>query len=147
MKRFFRSSGQALVEFALLFPIIIFLVLGFIDLGRIVYFYSALNNSVREGARFASVTRFSNKSERDLEIQQKVVQFSIATPIELSDITLFCDLNELDQNNPCDDHITVSATLSIAPIVPLISEIIGLGSEYSITAESTMQMTPYGKYH
>jgi Flp pilus assembly protein TadG len=147
MKKLRNQSGQSLFEFALIIPTFLILVIGFTDLGRVIYFYSAVNNAVREAARYASVTQFSDETERDLEIQQKVVQFSIATPVNLSDITLFCDLNEDDQDNPCDDHITVKATFSFEPIIPIFSEILGLGGEFTITTESTMQMTPYGKYH
>ena len=139
--------GQSIIEFALVIPIILAVVLAFTDLGRVVYFYSALNNAVREAARFGTVTQFASEEDRDLEIKQKVEQFSIATPLNLSDINLYCDLDEAVPKFPCDNYITVTATISIQPIVPLISEVIGFGSEYTITAESTMQMTPYGKYH
>lgn len=139
--------GQSLVEFALVIPLLLALVLAFADLGRVIYFYSAVNNAVREAARFGSITQFASGAERDLQIQQRVVQFAVAAPLNISDVTLYCDLDETDQDNPCDDHITVTATISIRPTVPLLTEIIGIGSEYTITAESTMQMTPYGSYH
>lgn len=47
--------GQTLIEFALLFPIVIFLVLGLFDLGRAIFYYSALNTAVRQGTRYAIV--------------------------------------------------------------------------------------------
>ncbi|MFN2216615.1 MAG: TadE/TadG family type IV pilus assembly protein [Anaerolineales bacterium] len=140
-------SGQSIIEFALVIPIILAIVLAFTDLGRVVYFYSAVNNAVREAARFGTVTQFASEEDRDQEIKQKVEQFSISTPLNLSDITLYCDLDESVPKFPCDNYITVTATISIEPIVPLISKVIGFGSDYTITAESTMLMTPYGKYH
>jgi hypothetical protein len=103
------QAGQSLLEFALVIPFILALVIGFADLGRVVYFYSAVNNAVREGARFGSVTQFASGAERDLEIQQKVVDFAIDAPLDLSDVTYYCDLDETDQYNP-DDYITVTAT-------------------------------------
>ena len=141
------QPGQSMIEFAFIIPIILVLALGFTELGRVIYYYSAVNNAVREAARYGSVTHFATGSERDLEIKQKVVEFSVVTPLNTSDITSYCDLDELDQDNPCDDHITVSATFAIEPIAPFISEIIGMGGVYTISAESTMLMTPYGKYH
>lgn len=47
--------GQALVEFALIIPIFIFLVMGIFDLGRAVYGFNTINNAAREGARLAIV--------------------------------------------------------------------------------------------
>jgi len=49
------TSGQALVEFALIFPIFFFLVMGLFDIGRAIFYYATLNTAVREGTRFAIV--------------------------------------------------------------------------------------------
>jgi hypothetical protein len=51
-----RSSGQSLVEFALIFPMLLVLLLGFLDLGRVIFYYSSLTNAVREGTRRRIVT-------------------------------------------------------------------------------------------
>lgn len=48
-KQIFR--GQSLVEFALVFPMVLYMLFGFLDLGRAVFYYSSLSNSVREGTR------------------------------------------------------------------------------------------------
>lgn len=50
-----KLDGQSLIEFALLLPIAIFLVVGFFDLGRAIFYYSSLTNVVREGARYGIV--------------------------------------------------------------------------------------------
>jgi len=50
-----RSRGQSLVEFALVFPVFIFLLFTVIDGGRFVFATTALSNAAREGARLASV--------------------------------------------------------------------------------------------
>jgi len=36
--------GQSLIEFAFIFPIAIFLIAGFLDLGRAVFYYSSSAN-------------------------------------------------------------------------------------------------------
>jgi len=48
-----RNSGQELVEFAIVFPVLMLLLLGIIEFGRIVYSYNAISNAAREGARLA----------------------------------------------------------------------------------------------
>jgi Flp pilus assembly protein TadG len=49
------GRGQALVEFALVAPLFLFVLFGIIDFGRYVYYVQILNNAAREGARYAIV--------------------------------------------------------------------------------------------
>ena len=51
------GHGQALVEFALVFPIIALLAFGFIDVGRAVFSYNTLTNAARQAARVAAVNQ------------------------------------------------------------------------------------------
>ena len=46
--------GQALVEFALLLPILLVLILGAMDLGRVFFVKTVLTNAAREGANTLS---------------------------------------------------------------------------------------------
>lgn len=50
-----QSRAQSLVEFALLLPVLFFLVMGLFDVGRAVLYYAVLNSAVREGTRYAVV--------------------------------------------------------------------------------------------
>jgi Flp pilus assembly protein TadG len=50
-----RPRGQALVEFAFILPVFLLLLVGVLDLGRLVYMNSVLSQAAREGARLASV--------------------------------------------------------------------------------------------
>ena len=47
-----RESGQAAAELALLLPVLLFIVLGCLDLGRAFSAWVTLTNAVREGARY-----------------------------------------------------------------------------------------------
>lgn len=49
------ERGQSLVEFALILPIFVLLMVGIFDLGHVVWSNDALTNASREGARFAIV--------------------------------------------------------------------------------------------
>src|SRR5436305_5198911 len=49
--RLSRSRGQAIVETALLLPILMFLTMGSADLGRVFYYSIAVTNAAREAAR------------------------------------------------------------------------------------------------
>ena len=50
-----RRRGQATVEFALVLPLFVMLVLGVIDMGRAVYFYNGVSQAAREIARATSL--------------------------------------------------------------------------------------------
>jgi Flp pilus assembly protein TadG len=50
-----RTRGQAMAEFALVFPIFIVLLLGLIEGGRFVFYSEMLNHATREGARYAII--------------------------------------------------------------------------------------------
>jgi Flp pilus assembly protein TadG len=55
-KRFLRTEkGQAMVEFALVLPLLIALLCGIIDFGWLYYNQIALSNAAREGARYAVI--------------------------------------------------------------------------------------------
>jgi hypothetical protein len=49
-----RQEGQGLVEFALIIPIFLLVLVGIFDAGRLVYTNSALSQAAREGARLAA---------------------------------------------------------------------------------------------
>ena len=56
MMRDFRSCrGQNLVEFGLVLPILVALMLAVVDLGFIFFIRGSVENGAREGARFGSV--------------------------------------------------------------------------------------------
>lgn len=47
-------DGQSLVEFALTLPLLMLILLGVLDLGRLFFAYIAINNAAREGARYGA---------------------------------------------------------------------------------------------
>lgn len=50
-----RNQGQAMVEMALVLPILILLLFGIIEFGRIMGSYMVINNLAREGVRYGVV--------------------------------------------------------------------------------------------
>ena len=65
MNRRQRSRGQALVEFALVFPIFVLLFFGLIDLGRYVFVANSANQAAREAARANAVMGWATTCPAD----------------------------------------------------------------------------------
>ena len=49
-----KNSGQSFVELAIVLPLLLFLLIAFVEVGAIIYNYLSLMDVVREAARFAA---------------------------------------------------------------------------------------------
>jgi Flp pilus assembly protein TadG len=55
MKKIKREKGQSLVEFALLVPVLLIILAGVLDLGRLYYVYVTITDAASEGATYAAI--------------------------------------------------------------------------------------------
>lgn len=60
-----KRNGQSLVEFSLVIPIFVLLVVGFFEIGRAVFAYNTIASAARQGARVAAVNQLENVTECD----------------------------------------------------------------------------------
>lgn len=65
------ERGQAVVEFAILAPVLILLLLAMVDFGRVFEAWVVTTNAAREGARYAAIY-----STKDYITDAQVVQMS-----------------------------------------------------------------------
>jgi|WetSurSiteA1Bulk_404760.scaffolds.fasta_scaffold85588_2 hypothetical protein len=49
-----REIAQTMVEFAIVFPIVLLITYGIIEFGRMVFIYTAITGAAREGARYGA---------------------------------------------------------------------------------------------
>ena len=56
MSLFKDKKGQSLIEFALVLPILLLVLLGIMEFGRMIMAVNVLNQAAREGARIGAVT-------------------------------------------------------------------------------------------
>jgi hypothetical protein len=68
-----KQRGQSLVEFAMVVPFLLLVVVGTIEIGRAYYYYNTLSKSVREGARYVSGHPYDSSAE--LPNAKKMVVF------------------------------------------------------------------------
>jgi Flp pilus assembly protein TadG len=121
-----RGRGQALVEFALVIPIFLLVLVALFDLGRAVFAWNTLTNATREGARTAIV----NQSVPIITARAK----SQTAIVELDDPTIqvgfyqVADDGTPDLSDDCDPVAVgclavVSFEATYRPITPLISNL------------------------
>ena len=125
--------GQSLVEFGLSLPLILLAIFLFLDLGRAVYYYSAVHNAVREGARYSIV--HLNDADYDAQLESIVSTYSVAVTIDPATIMSTPGGTE-------DEFITISASYEFNPTTPLLAQVLGEGNTITIQASSTMLLAP-----
>ena len=73
------QRSQALIEFALVSPILLLLLFGVIDIGRAIFYYDTLNHAAREGARVA--VRASNQLPTNADVLSAVSAQMLGIPV------------------------------------------------------------------
>ena len=73
------QRSQALIEFALVSPVLLLLLFGVIDLGRAIFYYDTLNHAAREGARAA--VRAPNQLPTDADVLAAVSSQMLGAPV------------------------------------------------------------------
>ncbi|MEA1977406.1 MAG: TadE/TadG family type IV pilus assembly protein [Chloroflexota bacterium] len=126
-------KGQGLVEFALVMPIFLTLIMGIVEFSRLMIIYTGAATASREAARYgASVGLSSSGIEhyRDCAgIRDTAKRISGLAPIQDSDITIqydnpstgFFEASCPPSKFELGDRIVVQVHLSFDPIVPLIN--------------------------
>jgi Flp pilus assembly protein TadG len=128
------QHGQSLVEFALILPILLLILIILFDLGRAVYYYSVVHNAAREGARYGIINNESG--------------IGCITPdtagIESAVLARAIGLNpdNLSISSACDDaKIRVTVSYQFEPVTPLASSFLNGGM---ITLKSISSMNVEG---
>ena len=70
--RLSREEGQAVVEFALVVPLICLLILAIFHFGKVMNYWLDLNHVASEGARKAAVNTFASDAEYDTYIRSRL---------------------------------------------------------------------------
>ena len=55
-----KGKGQAIVEFAIVLPILVMVLVGILEVGRMVFIYASVTNATRDAARYASAYGYAD---------------------------------------------------------------------------------------
>jgi Flp pilus assembly protein TadG len=147
-----RTRGQALVEFALVLPVIVLVLLGLLDLGRAVFSYNTLSQAARQANRTAMV-------DQDVDRIKAVAIASAATlGLQASNVAVCfktSDTTERNCSSPATDNCPaasrvigclaiVTTSLSYVPMTPVISTFWSSISLASTSVQSIEYVCPYG---
>jgi TadE-like protein len=86
-----REHAQSMVEFALVFPIILLITYGIIEFGRMVFIYAAVTGAAREGARYGAAAGTPRHYMDCAGIKNAVQKGAILTTISNDNIYVWFD--------------------------------------------------------
>lgn len=120
--RHYAERSQALVEFAIVAPILLLLLFGVVDFGRVIYTYVTINQAVNEGARVAIRDSPLLPSNADVQsaVRAHAIDVALANPCPNGPITSAVPpANQgwiyITEPNPPSTPEALSATLEDAP--------------------------------
>lgn len=100
-----KSKGQSLVEFALILPILLLLILGALDIGRIITTKIAVTNAAREGANFLSRNAFVDEEANQADIDATcavITKEATSTDGTFVNVTIDCTEVDINLGSPPD---------------------------------------------
>jgi hypothetical protein len=83
------QTSQALIEFALISPVLLLLLFGMVDMGRAVFYYDTVNHAAREGARTAIRASYSLPTNADVlaTVKMQLIGAPVSQPCPQGPIT------------------------------------------------------------
>ena len=142
--------GQALVEFALVLPIFILLLMVLVDFGRVVYAQNAINQGAREGARAGSVGTLAPLTQAKYDvIRNAALRLSPGVDMTAGTITgasVVCAPADTVSPTTCfypdgtsgGQRVVVNITVPVPLLTPIISDIVG--GSITVRAQSVVKI-------
>jgi hypothetical protein len=139
------SNGQSLVEFALVVPLLLLLVLGAVEIGRAAYYAIAVVNAARSGVQYGA--RNSVTAGDNVGIQQAAVNdFPMLSLDNVTIDTSYCECPNGNvapncvqtdcQDNRFIPYLKVNTQMQIMPLVGFP----GLPPSFSFTGAAIMRI-------
>jgi hypothetical protein len=143
------QTGQSLVEFALVLPLLLLLVLITVDFGRALHGWVIVQNSARIAANFAGVNpdgwrgagdaavqaEYEEQIERDLGSANCQAPGTPPTPVFTDGPDSQVTGGYTDSNYDLGDTVVVGLSCTFRPITPVIGAIVGANVQLSARSE------------
>ena len=138
MKNFGSRRGQSLVEFALILPLLLILLMAVFDVGRLVFAYNNVSNAAREAGRTAIVNQ-TPATIREKAAQQATMLGLPTTdpggcpsdggPTSANDGTCLAFLNGAGSGSCSTPAVGCMAVVSVKwqykTLIPLVGDLLG----------------------
>ncbi|MBS3995638.1 MAG: pilus assembly protein [Alkaliphilus sp.] len=122
------QKGQALMEFALVLPILILLMIGIVEFGRVSYTYMYLHLTSQETVRLGGI----GKADAD------ITQFARSNFSAGDSASLEVIISPTELQRKSGDYVTVTLRYPITNTSPFLSNI--LPSPYVVSTKSTVRV-------
>ena len=141
------QKGQALVEFAIILPLLFLLIFGIFEFGRAMFIKNSLNNAARSAVRVAVVTptladitysagAFTNPPDGTDKIKAKI--YDILLYIKKDTATATVNVVEHPNALP-SDTVTVTVTGDFVSIVSTITNKLQISITDKLSGEASMR--------
>ena len=134
------SRGQALVEFAIVLPVLALLLVMALDFGRVYFGWVSMTNAARVGANFAaqhsdawSANRTADKDEFVQLIRDNVGGCTLTEPIADPEF----NPDRTPEAPHSSDLVKVTINCDFGLITPLAGDVLGNGGVVVVAAQST----------
>ena len=143
-------EGQALIELALILPLLLMVIIGLFEFGRAVFVYANLFNAAREGVRYA----LTNPQDYNGILQHAQDKIVLAQLDAGQDLAVKLDTGPgsndtctMGVGNSCPDYavvgnrVLVEITYDLSPMTPLLEPIV---SEFNLGTEAARTIQHVG---
>ncbi|HEY0829299.1 MAG TPA: TadE/TadG family type IV pilus assembly protein [Bacilli bacterium] len=121
------EQGQSIVEFALLLPVLLLLLCGTIDFGRILYTYMNMNMATQEAVRLGGL------GSGDAEIRAFTLDY--LDPADPAAVVV--NITPAQASRDSGDYVTVTVSTPYEYMTPVISSIL---PALTINTDSTIRV-------
>ncbi len=137
------EKGQSLVELAFVLVVILILLAGIVDLGRVLFYYQAMRDASQEAVAYASAFPLDGAYQANCQaivtrVHDNVPDIS-SVNVQINGDTCSAHSAKVIEEACTGNMVSVTAVKTGYPLImPLIGQFIGQGINLSATATATI---------
>ena len=145
-----RGRGQSLVEFAIVLPVMVVLILAVFDMGRAVFVYNTLDQAARQANRLAIVDQDASR------VRTRAIEVAATVGLTASNVDVCfkeADSAQVSCGSSTDDCTAatrvigclaiVRTHLTFTPLTPIVSVLVSSIALSSTSIEPIEYVCPY----